>query len=430
MGLKAGYKQTEVGVIPEEWESTSVLGIASSSRNAIVGGPFGSDLVSNDYVDDGVPVIRGQNMGNRWVSGSFAFVSPTKAASLEANLAHPGDIVITQRGTLGQVSLVPDAPYPRYLISQSQMKLSVNREMADPLFFYYLFTGEQQQEYIRQNTIQTGVPHTNLGILRKIPVPRPPLPEQRAIAEALSDVDALIGALDRLIAKKRDLKQAAMQQLLTGQKRLPGFSGEWEVKRLRQLAKIQRGASPRPIDSPIWFDDSSTVGWVRISDVTRAGMYLRETEQRLSLLGVQTSRPVRRGSLIMSICATVGWPIITEIDTCIHDGFVVFDHLRADQRFLYYILKSIEPNWSRHGQTGSQMNLNTGLITGTEVSIPPTVAEQTAIAEVLSDMDTEIAALERRRDKTRALKQGMMQELLTGRTRLVDSPRSYGQERL
>jgi type I restriction enzyme S subunit len=430
MGLKAGYKQTEVGVIPEEWESTSVLGIASSSRNAIVGGPFGSDLVSNDYVDDGVPVIRGQNMGNRWVSGSFAFVSPTKAASLEANLAHPGDIVITQRGTLGQVSLVPDAPYPRYLISQSQMKLSVNREMADPLFFYYLFTGEQQQEYIRQNTIQTGVPHTNLGILRKIPVPRPPLPEQRAIAEALSDADALIGALDRLIAKKRDLKQAAMQQLLTGQKRLPGFSGEWEVKRLRQLAKIQRGASPRPIDSPIWFDDSSTVGWVRISDVTRAGMYLRETEQRLSLLGVQTSRPVRRGSLIMSICATVGWPIITEIDTCIHDGFVVFDHLRADQRFLYYILKSIEPNWSRHGQTGSQMNLNTGLITGTEVSIPPTVAEQTAIAEVLSDMDTEIAALERRRDKTRALKQGMMQELLTGRTRLVDSPRSYGQERL
>jgi type I restriction enzyme S subunit len=225
MGLKAGYKQTEVGVIPEEWESTSVLGIASSSRNAIVGGPFGSDLVSNDYVDDGVPVIRGQNMGNRWVSGSFAFVSPTKAASLEANLAHPGDIVITQRGTLGQVSLVPDAPYPRYLISQSQMKLSVNREMADPLFFYYLFTGEQQQEYIRQNTIQTGVPHTNLGILRKIPVPRPPLPEQRAIAEALSDADALIGALDRLIAKKRDLKQAAMQQLLTGQKRLPDSAG-------------------------------------------------------------------------------------------------------------------------------------------------------------------------------------------------------------
>jgi type I restriction enzyme S subunit len=419
MGLKPGYKQTEVGVIPEDWKSTTVTEIAASSRNSIVGGPFGSDLVSNDYVDDGVPVIRGQNMGGQWVSGNFVFVSPAKAASLEANLARRGDIVFTQRGTLGQVSLVPDLPYQRYLISQSQMKLSVNREVADPLFFYYLFTGEQQQEYIRQNTIQTGLPHTNLGILRTTPVPLPPLPEQRSIAETLSDVDALIGALDRLIAKKRDLKQAAMQQLLTGQKRLPGFSGEWEVKLLGQLAKIQRGASPRPIDSPIWFDDNSSVGWVRISDVTRAGMYLRETEQRLSLLGVQSSRPVARGSLVMSICATVGRPIITEIDTCIHDGFVVFDNLRADQRFLYYVLKSIEPNWSRHGQTGSQMNLNTGLINGTGVSMPPTVAEQTAIAEVLSDMDAEIAALERRRDKTRALKQGMMQELLTGKTRLV-----------
>jgi type I restriction enzyme, S subunit len=107
MGLKPGYKQTEVGVMPEEWKSTSVSGIAASSRNAIVGGPFGSDLVSNDYVDDGVPVIRGQNMGGRWVSGTFAFVSPAKAASLVANLVRPGDIIFTQRGTLGQVSLVP-----------------------------------------------------------------------------------------------------------------------------------------------------------------------------------------------------------------------------------------------------------------------------------------------------------------------------------
>jgi len=113
MELKPGYKQTEVGVIPEEWESTCVTAVASSSRNAIVGGPFGSDLVSSDYVDDGVPVIRGQNMGGQWVSGSFVFVSRAKAASLEANLARPGDIVFTQRGTLGQVGLVPDLPYPR-----------------------------------------------------------------------------------------------------------------------------------------------------------------------------------------------------------------------------------------------------------------------------------------------------------------------------
>ena len=120
----------------------------------------------------------------------------------------------------------------------------------------------------------------------------------------------------------------------------------------------------------------------------------------------------------MSICATVGRPVITAIDTCIHDGFVVFDGLQTGKRFMYYALKSIESDWGRHGQTGSQMNLNTGLINATPIDLPP-IEEQTAIATLLSDLDAELAALETRRDKTRALKQGMMQELLTGRTRLV-----------
>lgn len=120
----------------------------------------------------------------------------------------------------------------------------------------------------------------------------------------------------------------------------------------------------------------------------------------------------------MSICATVGRPVITEIDVCIHDGFVVFDDLKADKLFIYYTLKWIEPDWSKHGQTGSQMNLNTGLITGTEVLLPP-LPEQAAIGAVLSDMDAELAALEQRLAKTRTLKQGMMQELLTGKNRLL-----------
>src|SRR5690606_12271984 len=106
------------------------------------------------------------------------------------------------------------------------------------------------------------------------------------------------------------------------------------------------------------------------------------------------------------------------IDVCIHDGFVVFDDLKADRKFIYYVLKAIESDWSKHGQTGSQMKLNTGLINSTSINLPPR-DDQAAIAEVLSDLDTELAALERRREKTRLLKQGVMQELLTGRTRLV-----------
>ncbi len=119
-----------------EWRESTVGEIAAPGRNSLVGGPFGSDLVSRDYVEMGVPVIRGQNMGGRWVSGDFAYVSDAKANSLEANLARPGDIVFTQRGTLGQVSIVPAVTFDRYLVSQSQMKLTVNRELADSLFIY------------------------------------------------------------------------------------------------------------------------------------------------------------------------------------------------------------------------------------------------------------------------------------------------------
>src|SRR5882724_8859632 len=170
----------------DEWINCTVADIAAPVRNALVGGPFGSNLVSADYVSEGVPVIRGQNMGiGRWVAGEFVFVSQEKAHALAANTARPGDLVFTQRGTLGQVALVPSGSFDRLLISQSQMKLTVDRRKADALFLYYVFSSQEQQEYIRLNAIQTGVPHTNLGILRATPLRLPPLTEQRAIAHIL-----------------------------------------------------------------------------------------------------------------------------------------------------------------------------------------------------------------------------------------------------
>jgi len=258
--VPVGYKLTEVGVIPEDWESTTVRETAAPIRNSIVGGPFGSDLVSKDYVDEGVPVIRGQNMGSRLVSGNFAFVTQAKANTLAANMAHSGDLVFTQRGTLGQVSLVPNNPFERYLVSQSQMKLTVDRKSANPVFLYYVFSSAGQQQILRQSTIQTGVPHINLRILRSIPVQQPPLAEQEAIADALSDADALIESLEQLLAKKRQLKQGAMQELLTGKKRLPGFSGEWEARELGDVAPLQRGfdlphSRLKPGDYPVVYSN-------------------------------------------------------------------------------------------------------------------------------------------------------------------------------
>jgi Restriction endonuclease S subunits len=172
------------------WRKCIVADIVAPIKNALVGGPFGSNLISRDYTPVGVPVIRGQNMGfGRWVSGEFVFVSLQKADDLSGNIAREGDLIFTQRGTLGQVAIVPPKPYEKYVISQSQMKLSADKSKANVMFLYYLFSSQEHQEYIRQNAIQTGVPHTNLEHLRNTPLYLPPLSEQQKIVRILGSLD-------------------------------------------------------------------------------------------------------------------------------------------------------------------------------------------------------------------------------------------------
>lgn len=193
----------------------------------------------------------------------------------------------------------------------------------------------------------------------------------------------------------------------------------WQQTTVGELALISRGASPRPISSSRWFDSSSDVRWVRIADVNRSdGRILQTTTQALSTDGVARSRYLSPGTLIMSIAATVGIPVITGVPTCIHDGFVALKSLKADQRFLLYSLKASEPRLREAGQSGSQMNVNTDIVRGLPLLIPEDQKEQARIAEALWALDDQIAAFERLIAKKQAIKQGMMQQLLTGRSRL------------
>ena len=183
--------------------------LGANQKNAMVGGPFGSNLVSDDYTAVGIPVIRGQNLGQgRWVGGDFVFVSETKASSLRSNWAAPGDVVFTQRGTLGQVAIVPQGPWNNYLISQSQMKATIDQSKADPVFIYYLFTSPAEQQYIIGNAVQAGVPHINLTQLRSHPISIPPLEEQRAIALILGRLDDKIEQNQRMARKLERLARA------------------------------------------------------------------------------------------------------------------------------------------------------------------------------------------------------------------------------
>ena len=206
---------------------------------------------------------------------------------------------------------------------------------------------------------------------------------------------------------------------------------EWEVVELKGLADIQRGASPRPIGSPSWYDKNSNVGWVRISDVSASdGKYLKRTDDYFSQKGISRSRYLPSGSLIMSICATVGMPVITKIDACIHDGFVGFTKIqRADQEFLYYKLKQLEPAFKSMGQTGSQANLNSELVRICKVALPH-LPEQRAIATTLSDVDIFLAKLDQLIVKKHDFKQAAMQQLLTGKKRLPGFSGEWGRKAL
>ena len=190
------------------FDDMTLADLAASQKNAIVGGPFGSNLVSKDYVETGVPVIRGANMGAKWVGGAFVYVSNEKAIALTQNLARPNDLVFTQRGTLGQVAIVPDQMFDRYVVSQSQMKITVDPKKADVNFLYYLFSSPHQLQYIRNSAIQTGVPHTNLGILKKTPVRIPPLAVQRRVASILTALDDRIALLRETNATLEAIAQA------------------------------------------------------------------------------------------------------------------------------------------------------------------------------------------------------------------------------
>jgi type I restriction enzyme S subunit len=426
--IKVGYKLTEVGVIPEDWEVKKLGNLGRVIRGA-------SPRPQGDrrYYGGSIPrlMVEDVTRDGKYITPKVDFL--TVEGAKRSRPCKKGTLTIVCSGTVGIPSfLAVDA-----CIHDGFLALvDINKKYVSEDYLYHQLM--RLRDKFEISATHGGV-FTNLttSILYDFQTPLPPLPEQQAIATALSDVDALITSLDKLIAKKRDIKQATMQQLLTGKMRLPGFSKgpkqaykqtevgmipeDWEVKKLGEIAKISRGASPRPIEDPKWFDEHSNIGWVRISDVTKSAKYLFSTVQNLSEQGVKQSRFVKQENLIMSICATVGKPIITKIDVCIHDGFVIFEKPKVSVEYLYYYLSSIENNWSKNGQTGSQMNLNTTIIGNENISFPNNPEEQQAIATVLSDMDAEIAALEQKRDKTRALKQGMMQELLTGKTRLVTS---------
>src|SRR5690606_22985668 len=254
--------------------------------------------------------------------------------------------------------------------------------------------------------------------LEQLNVPLPPLNEQSAIATALTDVDALLEELDRLIAKKRDIKQAAMQQLLTGETRLPGFEGEWHARRLGDIAELHR-LNVVPANQPEElfvhfslpaFDEGQTATVELGASIGSNKFRVPQTSVLVSKLNPRIPRIWMPEVIPPNSCASTEWLILTP-----QEG--------VERMFLYVLCSSQafcqQMEMAATGTTGSHQRISSSMALDIQVRVPVDREEQTIIAKVLSDMDAEIQALEHRRSKTAELKQGMMQELLTGRTRLV-----------
>jgi len=406
--IPAGYKQTEVGVIPKDWDVSTVgrefevkLGkMLDAEKNVGVQKPYiGNRAVQWDRIDiEDLPTV------------------PMSRTDIDRFRLRKGDLLACEGGEVGRAAIW-DAPIEECYYQKALHRLRPLRGFDSRIMVALLRQWSERGALVNYVT-QTSIAHLPREKFLEVPMPVPPLPEQRAIAAALSDVDALLAKLDQFIAKKRDLKQAAMQQLLTGQTRLPGFSGEWEVKRLGALAEMGSGGTP--LSSVAAYYDGD-IPWVSISDMTNGGKVIESTERNLTALGFANSaaQMFPAGTVLYAMYASLGECSIAGKPLCTSQAILgIRPKGNLSAEFLYYYLMSLKPVVKTLGQQGTQSNLNKGMVQDFRLSLP-TLPEQTAIATVLSDMDAELSVLAGRRDKTRALKQGMMQELLTGRIRLI-----------
>jgi type I restriction enzyme S subunit len=408
MELKPGYKQSDLGVIPEEW-GVEPLGELSDFVTS------GSRGWAQFYSESGALFIRSQNVRDGRLSfEDVQYVSPPTGAEGNRTKVKPNDLLITITGnSVGNVALV-EQTFDEAYVSQHVGLVRLREPTTGPYICRYLSPNSPGNPQIAGSQSGQSKPGLNLQNLKDFRIALPQNPnELQAIATALSDMDGLLEGLDRLIAKKRDLKQAVMQQLLTSLTRLLGFHGEWDVNTVAELekqnlVKLSRGQviskkdiEKTPGECPIYSSsvhndglfgrygkfmfDEELITW----SVDGGGHFFHRRKHKFS---------------VTNVC-----------------GFMRVDTSRISYRFFAAELQLLHGRKIFDYQSKSHPSV---VRKEYEVRLPP-LPEQTAIAEVLTEIDAELAGLEQRREKTRALKQAMMQELLTGRTRLISPEVSH-----
>lgn len=392
--IRPGYKQSEIGVIPEDWSVQSLGSVVDQKA------PIRYGVVQiGPHVADGVPIVP-----IKYVKEIASAELHRSAKSIEEKYSNSrvrgSDVLISVKGTIGRVGVVPEGFEGNIAREIARIRL---RNEFSPKFVASQLESDETQRRILEAVVGTTRLEFSIAAVRSFSIAVPAsLKEQTAIAEALADADARIAALEALIAKKRDLKQATMQQLLTGKTRLPGFSGEWEVKRLGEITHVKTGKRNN--------QDKMETGefpfFVRSETVERIDSYSYDCEAIL----------------------VPGEGNIGNIFHYINGKFDVHQRVYAITQFAEnvsgkYVHLWMRMNFGAHAMQNTVKatvdSLRLPTFQNFQLLMPPTIDEQTAIAEILSDMDAELAALDAEAEKARTIKQGMMQNLLTGKVRLV-----------
>lgn len=421
MQVKPGYKQTEVGIVPQDWSVTQLGQLADFVTS-------GSRGWAQFYSQSGALFIRSQNVRDgRLCFDDVQCVTPPTGAEGNRTKVERYDLLITITGnSVGNVALI-EKSYGEAYISQHVGLIRLREPSTAAFINRYLSPNSPGNLQIVGSQSGQSKPGLNLQNLRDFRIALPPtVQEVHAILETFCDVDALLRGLDQLIAKKRDLKQAAMQQLLSGKTRLPGFSGQWEVKRLGDLGTTYGGLTGKT-KADFGAGEARYITFMNIMTnvVINCGTF-----ERVKILPTETQNRVMKGDLFfngssetpeeVAMCSVL---LEEANDVYLNSfcfGFRFREGAEADGVFFAHYLRSREGRelMKSLAQGSTRYNLSKVALLNSSLRLPARL-EQTAIAAVLSDMDAELSALVAQRDKTRVLKQAMMQELLSGKTRLV-----------
>ena len=409
--VKSGYKQTEVGIIPKDWKILQIQEIAKVIRGA-------SPRPKGDkrYYGGNIPrlMVKDVTRDGKFVTPIIDFL--TIEGEKRSRPCKKGTLTIVCSGTVGIPSfLATDACVHDGFLALVDFKKNISKD-----YVYHQLSSLQKK--FDSSATHGGV-FTNLTttIMEEFVVPFPISEnEQIKIAEMLSKIDKLIKKIEMIIKKKKNIKQGSIQNLLSGKRRLGGFNDIWKLEKMKNIAKVIRGASPRPKGDKRYY--GGNIPRLMVKDVTRDGKFVTPIIDFLTIEGEKRSRPCKKGTLTIVCSGTVGIPSFLATDACVHDGFLALVDFKKNisKDYVYHQLSSLQKKFDSSATHGGVFtNLTTTIMEEFVVAIPPRKEEQTAIAEILSDIDLEIKKLEIKRDKYIMIKNGMMQKLLTGEIRLV-----------